>query len=179
MRVRNFDSQLWLPQPRDKVFAVFSDAANLDAITPPWLNFRTVTPGPIEMHLGTMIDYNLRVHGFPVRWRSEITAWEPPTRFVDEQRSGPYRLWIHEHIFTERDGGTLVGDRVHTRCHSTDSCTCWCGAMWNEFSAIAARCCACASLLNRNTPLNPGALQSGFLFRHFAPLLFRRLHVIN
>lgn len=112
MRVRNFDSQLWLPQPRDKVFAVFSDAANLDAITPPWLNFRTVTPGPIEMHLGTMIDYNLRVHGFPVRWRSEITAWEPPTRFVDEQRSGPYRLWIHEHIFTERDGGTLVGDRV-------------------------------------------------------------------
>ena len=112
MRVRNFDSQLWLPQPRDKVFAVFSDAANLDAITPPWLNFRTVTPGPIEMHLGTMIDYNLRVHGFPVRWRSEITEWEPPTRFVDEQRSGPYRLWIHEHIFTERDGGTLVGDRV-------------------------------------------------------------------
>ena len=112
MRVRNFDSQLWLPQPRDKVFAVFSDAANLDAITPSWLNFRTVTPGPIEMHLGTMIDYNLRVHGFPVRWRSEITAWEPPTRFVDEQRSGPYRLWIHEHIFTERDGGTLVGDRV-------------------------------------------------------------------
>lgn len=112
MRVRNFDSQLWLPQPRDKVFAVFSDAANLDAITPPWLNFRTVTPGPIEMHLGTMIDYKLRVHGFPVRWRSEITAWEPPTRFVDEQRSGPYRLWIHEHIFTERDGGTLVGDRV-------------------------------------------------------------------
>ena len=112
MRVRNFDSQLWLPQPRDKVFAVFSDAANLDAITPPWLNFRTVTPGPIEMHLGTMIDYNLRVHGFPVRWRSEITVWDPPTRFVDEQRSGPYRLWIHEHIFTERDGGTLVGDRV-------------------------------------------------------------------
>lgn len=112
MRVRNFDSQLWLPQPRDKVFAVFSDAANLDAITPPWLNFRTVTPGPIEMHLGTMIDYKLRVHGFPLRWRSEITAWEPPTRFVDEQRSGPYRLWIHEHIFTERDGGTLVGDRV-------------------------------------------------------------------
>ena len=112
MRVRNFESQLWLPQPRDEVFAFFSDAANLDAITPPWLNFRTITPSPIEMHCGTMLDYKLRIHGFPIRWRSQITAWEPPMRFVDEQVRGPYRLWIHEHIFVERDGGTLVCDRV-------------------------------------------------------------------
>ena len=112
MRVRNFESQLWLPQPRDEVFAFFSDAKNLEAITPPWLNFRTVTPGPIEMHIGTTIDYKLRIHGFPGRWCSEITAWEPPVRFVDEQVRGPYRLWIHEHIFVERDGGTLVCDRV-------------------------------------------------------------------
>ena len=112
MRVRNFESQLWLPQPREEVFAFFCDPANLDAITPPWLNFRTVMPGPIEMHVGTTIDYKLRIHGFPVRWRSEITAWEPPVRFVDEQVRGPYRLWIHEHTFAERDGGTLVGDRV-------------------------------------------------------------------
>jgi ligand-binding SRPBCC domain-containing protein len=111
MRVRNFQSQLWLPQPRDKVFAFFSDAQNLDLITPPWLSFRTVT-GPIEMHLGTMIDYKLRIHGFPAGWRSQITAWDPPIRFVDEQRRGPYRLWIHEHTLAERDGGTLVCDRV-------------------------------------------------------------------
>jgi ligand-binding SRPBCC domain-containing protein len=112
MRARNFESQLWLPQPRDEVFAFFSDAANLDAITPPWLNFRTITPDPTEMHCGTMLDYKLRIHGFPIRWRSQITAWEPPVRFVDEQVRGPYRLWIHEHIFVERDGGTLVCDRV-------------------------------------------------------------------
>jgi ligand-binding SRPBCC domain-containing protein len=112
MRVRNFESQLWLPQPRDKVFPFFSDAQNLDLITPPWLNFRSVTPGPIEMHLGTTIDYKLRIHGFPARWRSQITAWDPPIRFLDEQRRGPYRLWIHEHTFAERDGGTLVCDRV-------------------------------------------------------------------
>lgn len=112
MRVRNFESQLWLPQPRDKVFAFFSDAQNLDLITPPWVHFRTVTPGPMEMHLGTLIDYKLCIHGFPVRWRSEITAWEPPARFVDEQVRGPYRLWIHEHTFAERDGSTLVCDRV-------------------------------------------------------------------
>ena len=112
MRVRNFESQLWLPQPRDKVFAFFSDAQNLDLITPPWVHFRTVTPGPMEIHLGTLIDYKLRIHGFPVRWRSEITAWEPPLRFVDEQVRGPYRLWIHEHTFAQRDGNTLVSDRV-------------------------------------------------------------------
>jgi ligand-binding SRPBCC domain-containing protein len=112
MRVRNFESQLWLPQPRDEVFAFFSDAANLDAITPSWLNFRTITPGSIVMHCGTMLEYKLRIHGFPIRWRSQITAWEPPVRFVDEQVRGPYRLWIHEHTFVERDGGTLVCDRV-------------------------------------------------------------------
>jgi ligand-binding SRPBCC domain-containing protein len=112
MRVRNFESQLWLPQPRDEVFAFFSDAANLDAITPTWLNFRTITPGSIVMHCGTMLEYKLRIHGFPIRWRSQITAWEPPVRFVDEQVRGPYRLWIHEHTFVERDGGTLVCDRV-------------------------------------------------------------------
>ena len=112
MRVRNFESQLWLPQPRDKVFAFFSDAQNLDLITPPWVHFRTVTPGPMEMRLGTLIDYKLRIHCFPVRWRSEITAWEPPVHFVDEQVRGPYRLWIHEHNFAERDGSTLVCDRV-------------------------------------------------------------------
>jgi len=113
VRVRNFESQLWLPQPREKVFAFFSNPQNLDLITPPWLRFQTVTSRPIEMHLGWLIDYKLCIRGFPVRWRSEITAWERPVRFVDEQLRGPYRLWIHEHTFIEGDNGTLVCDRVH------------------------------------------------------------------
>jgi ligand-binding SRPBCC domain-containing protein len=113
MRVHRFNSEIWLPQSREKVFAFFSDAANLDAITPPWLKFHTVTPRPIDLHLGTLIDYKLRIHGFQLRWRSEITAWEPPSRFVDEQVRGPYRLWIHEHTFAERDQGTVVTDCVH------------------------------------------------------------------
>ncbi|HKP93058.1 MAG TPA: SRPBCC family protein, partial [Chthoniobacterales bacterium] len=91
----------------------FADAANLDAITPPWLRFRTVTPAPIHMDAGTVIEHRLRIRGFPVRWRSRITVWEPPRRFVDEQVRGPYRLWRHEHEFEDRDGGTLVRDRVH------------------------------------------------------------------
>ena len=112
MRVRNFESQLWLRQSRDNVFAFFSDAQNLDLITPPWLHFRTTTPGSSEMRLDTIIDHRLRVHGVPLRWRSEITLWDPPARFVDEQVRGPYRLWIHEHRFEEQNGGTLVHDHV-------------------------------------------------------------------
>ena len=113
MRIRVFNSELWLPRPRQEVFEFFADAANLDTITPPWLRFHTETPAPIEMNAGTIIDHRLRVRGIPVRWRSRITVWDPPRRFVDEQVRGPYRLWRHEHEFEERDGGTLVRDRVH------------------------------------------------------------------
>lgn len=105
-------SELWLPSPRAKVFSFFADAANLQEITPDWLSFHMLTPAPITMAAGTRIQYRLKIRGFPLRWESEITVWEPPFRFVDEQRHGPYRSWIHEHTFTEKDGGTLVTDRV-------------------------------------------------------------------
>ena len=112
MHTHQFSSEIWLARPIEEVFAFFSDAANLDSITPPWLSFRTVARQPIEMHAGTVIDYRLRVRGFPVQWRSEITKWEPPYHFVDEQIRGPYRLWIHAHRFRPRNGGTLVSDDV-------------------------------------------------------------------
>lgn len=108
-----FTSELWLPQPRERVFPFFADAHNLQAITPPWLHFEVLTPPPVAMRPGARIDYRLRLHGVPLRWQSEITAWEPPFRFCDEQRHGPYRTWIHTHEFEERDGGTLCRDHVH------------------------------------------------------------------
>ena len=102
-----------LTRPRDEVFPFFADARNLEYLTPPWLRFTMLTPEPVAMQPGTLIDYRLRVRGVPLRWRSEITAWEPPYRFVDEQRHGPYRLWIHEHGFEETpEGRTLAHDTV-------------------------------------------------------------------
>lgn len=105
-------SELWLPRPVEEVFPFFADAHNLEALTPPFLRFRVESPAPMVMAPGARIDYRLRIHGIPVRWQSEITVWDPPRRFVDEQRKGPYKAWIHTHTFTPRDGGTLVEDEV-------------------------------------------------------------------
>jgi ligand-binding SRPBCC domain-containing protein len=112
MRIYVLESETLVPRPTSEVCAFHADAANLQSITPAFLDFRIVTPQPIEMRRGALILYRLRLRGVPVRWLTEITAWDPPRRFVDEQRRGPYRLWVHEHTFEERDGGTLIRDRV-------------------------------------------------------------------
>ena len=112
VRGHRVETRLWLPHPPDAVFPFFADAHNLEAITPPWLRFSVLTPAPIAMHAGTHIEYRLRLHGVPLRWLTEIAAWEPPHRFVDRQLSGPYALWEHEHRFRAVAGGTVMSDRV-------------------------------------------------------------------
>ena len=99
-------------RPRAEVFAFFSDASNLEAITPDSLRLRILTPTPIAMREGTEIDYQLSLFGLPFRWRSRIDVWEPGSRFVDVQVRGPYRLWHHTHEFAEAPEGTLVRDTV-------------------------------------------------------------------
>jgi ligand-binding SRPBCC domain-containing protein len=112
MTTHTFTTELWLPETRARVFSFFADPRNLEAITPPWLSFQILTPGEISMHAGALIDYRLRVRWVPLRWRTEITLWDPPVRFTDVQRKGPYRVWEHTHTFSELDGGTLCRDDV-------------------------------------------------------------------
>jgi ligand-binding SRPBCC domain-containing protein len=110
--VAEFRSELWLPAPLERIFDFFSDAGNLQELTPGWVNFEIVTPRPILLRAGTLIDYRLRIRGIPVTWRTLIKVWDPPFRFVDEQVRGPYRKWEHEHTFEAKDGGTLMRDCV-------------------------------------------------------------------
>ena len=112
MKTFTLSTELLIEKPIDEVFSYFSDAHNLVEITPPRMKLVVLTPHPIEMQIGTLIDYRLKLRGIPLRWQSEITEWNPPHKFVDEQRKGPYRAWIHTHIFNETDQGTMVMDHV-------------------------------------------------------------------
>lgn len=109
---RVLEREVWLPRAITPVFGFFADAANLNGLTPPWLHLRIVTPAPINMRAGAIIDYRIRLHGVPIRWRTQITVWSPPTRFTDEQVRGPYTKWVHEHIFEP----CTLGGRPGTRC---------------------------------------------------------------
>ena len=112
MAVHTLRREQLVERPLEEVFEFFSDARNLEAITPQWLNFQILTPGPIEIHAGTLLDYRLRWHGLPIQWRTEIEAWNPPYGFTDVQLKGPYKLWHHTHSFAAEAGGTRMVDVV-------------------------------------------------------------------
>lgn len=97
------------------MFPFFSDTKNLELITPKWLNFKVADQSTQSVEHGTLINYNLKLKGLPIKWRTEITAWSPPDGFVDNQLKGPYSRWHHTHSFSELAGGTLMEDRVAYR----------------------------------------------------------------
>jgi len=112
VRTYRLETETLVPAPLDEVFEFFSRAENLEAITPEFLRFKILTPLPIEMKPGALIEYRLRLFGLPVRWVTKITVWEPGVRFVDVQLKGPYAKWEHEHRFAAEGGQTRMGDTV-------------------------------------------------------------------
>lgn len=115
MRDFVLETEQVVPRPLPEVFAFFSDASNLQRLTPDSVHFQILTPMPIEMKPGAIIDYRIRLSGFPVRWRTRINEWNPHASapsFVDEQLRGPYRKWVHLHTFESIPGGTRLRDRV-------------------------------------------------------------------
>ena len=113
MRIHELRREQVLPATPEQVFPFFGDARNLEAITPPLLRFRVLTPEPLEMRVGTHLQYRLRLHGVPVSWHTSIQAWDPPHRFVDVQIRGPYALWHHTHTFEAvGEDATLMRDVV-------------------------------------------------------------------
>jgi ligand-binding SRPBCC domain-containing protein len=113
--LHQLETVAFFPVPVDTVFPFFCDVHNLERITPPELAFRVLTPGPVEINRGTLIDYRLGLFGVPFGWRTMIAEWDPPHVFVDEQLRGPYHTWIHRHTFEAVDGGTRMTDRVDYR----------------------------------------------------------------
>jgi len=110
-----FEDTTSLNAPSERVFSFFSKAENLQRLTPEWVYFRILTPLPIQMREGTLIDYRLKLHGIPVKWRTKITEWNPPYSFTDEQIKGPYRNWIHRHTFVSEGNNTLMTDHIEYR----------------------------------------------------------------
>jgi len=105
-------AEIWLPKSREEVFPFFSDEKNLETLTPEHLSFKVLQKSTPQISEGTLIDYRLKVHGVPLRWRTLIENWEPGKKFVDRQLKGPYALWHHTHEFSDFAGGTLMRDRV-------------------------------------------------------------------
>jgi ligand-binding SRPBCC domain-containing protein len=111
-RTFRLDRTQFIPRPLEEAFAFFAEAENLERITPTFLHFHTVTPKPIDLRSGTLIEYRLKLFGVPFRWRTRIEDFTPPVRFVDVQLHGPYKVWRHTHEFAAEGSGARMTDRV-------------------------------------------------------------------
>ncbi|MEO8514558.1 MAG: SRPBCC family protein [Ignavibacteria bacterium] len=111
-KLRTIIRETEINKPIEEVFGFFCKAENLNLITPPSLNFKIFTPLPIEMKKGTIIEYKIKLNGISFKWKTEITEWNPPHSFLDRQLKGPYRVWIHEHLFSSKGNATIMKDIV-------------------------------------------------------------------
>lgn len=112
METRILQKETIIARPVKEIFEFFTNAENLNIITPSFIGFKILTNLPIKMMKGTLIEYRIKLNGIPVKWKTEITKWDPPYLFEDTQIKGPYKIWIHEHKFEELGQKTLMTDTV-------------------------------------------------------------------
>jgi len=110
--VRKLIRESIINRQRDEVFDFFSRAENLNILTPPELHFEILSPLPILIQKGTLIDYRIKLNGIHFKWRTEIINWDPPHSFSDRQVFGPYKIWLHDHIFTANGAKTIMTDKL-------------------------------------------------------------------
>ena len=113
MKVYSLKFKQTINRPINEVFSFFSKPENLALITPKKLDFKILTPLPIKMAEGQLIDYTIKLLGKRIRWRTIITEYEEGVRFVDQQLKGPYSMWHHTHEFKEVDGGVEIVDKIY------------------------------------------------------------------
>lgn len=111
-KIYTFKKEQFVPSDMETVFDFFSRPENLEKITPPAMGFHIMTPNPIEMKKGAIIDYTVNIMGVPVRWRTMITSYKKNQFFVDEQLKGPYSYWYHKHSFEPVEGGINIIDEI-------------------------------------------------------------------
>jgi ligand-binding SRPBCC domain-containing protein len=112
MKVYTLRREQLLPRTLDEVFSFFERPENLEAITPPWLHFKMITPTPVHIKQGSIFDYTMRVRGISMHWASLVTEYNPPHSFVDQQIRGPYEYWYNTHRFKETDEGTHIIEEI-------------------------------------------------------------------
>ena len=113
VRCQRFHDFQYLPYSQETVFSFFSDAHNLEKITPPYLKFHVLSQSTETIEKGTLLNYRLRLRGIPIGWQTLIEKWMPPNSFIDTQLKGPYKVWRHTHTFTPAYKGTLIEDEVY------------------------------------------------------------------
>jgi ligand-binding SRPBCC domain-containing protein len=123
-RVPILEFETTIAAPLERVWAFYSDPVNaLPALTPPNIDAR-IESADVPVQAGSRVILQIRQMGRTMRWVSKIVEHRPPhavafgeeARFVDEQESGPFARWRHEHEFERVDEKpTRMLDRVTYR----------------------------------------------------------------
>lgn len=114
MKIYELQKTTYMPVSIDKAWDFFSQAYNLEKITPRELDFKILTKLDVSrIYSGMKIHYKVRpLMKIPVTWVTEIKEVEAPYKFIDKQLKGPYSLWEHTHLFEEVPGGVKMTDIV-------------------------------------------------------------------